>query len=70
MIIRKFTQGTRTPRGSKVVSILASIIHTCKLRGIKTIGYFKEVIFNARNGAKLPAIFENWANGVNIYNSD
>lgn len=56
VIIRKFTQGTRTPRGSKVVSILASIIHTCKLRGVKTIGYLKEVIINARNGETISAI--------------
>ena len=54
VIIRKITQGTRSPIGSKALSILASIIATCRLRAVKTIDFVKNTIVSARSGNPLP----------------
>ena len=58
VIIRKITQGTRTPIGSKSLSILASVIATCRLRAIKTIDFIKDVVVSARDGNPLPVLPE------------
>lgn len=52
VIVRKLTQGTRTAAGSRSLTILASIIATCKLRGLKVLGELKIILTAARSGEK------------------
>lgn len=58
VIIRKITQGTRSPIGSKSLSILASIIATCRLRAVSTIEFMKDIVVSARSGSPLPILPE------------
>lgn len=50
VIARQVSHGTRTPEGSRAVAILASIIETCRLRGVKTWDYLVQVIAKRRRG--------------------
>ncbi len=54
VIVRKITQGTRTPIGSKTTAILASIIATCKLRQTNIIDFVQGTITAARRGTQMP----------------
>jgi transposase len=51
VIIRKITQGARSPAGSKSLSILASIIATCRLRAVSTIEFMKDIVVLTRSEA-------------------
>lgn len=53
VIIRKLTQGTRTAAGSRALTILASVIATCKLRRIKILSELKALLAAARNGEEV-----------------
>jgi len=66
VILRKLSLGTRTPVGSRVVALLASVIDTCRQRG-----HARGAISNApsrpprRTAPRSPAA----AGGVNGYDS-
>jgi transposase len=53
VIVRKLTQGTRTAAGSRALTILASVIATYKLRGLKTLRELKVLLDAARSGEKV-----------------
>jgi len=53
VIIRRLSQGTRTPIGSIALTSLASIIETCKLRGKKILEFLTDLIRFARIGQEL-----------------
>jgi transposase len=58
VIARQISHGTRTAEGSQAVAVLASIIETCRLRGVKTWDYLTQVIAARRRGKEplpLPA---------------
>lgn len=50
VIARRISYGTRTPEGSRAVAILASIVETGRLRGIKIWDYLTQVIAAGRRG--------------------
>lgn len=50
VIARQISHGTRTAEGSQAVAVLASIIETCRLRGVKTWDYLTQVIAARRRG--------------------
>lgn len=50
VILRRLTQGTRTPLGSMVQGILASMIETAKRRGKNCLTLMADVIKKARLG--------------------
>jgi hypothetical protein len=52
VILRKLSLGTRTPVGSRVVALLASVIDTCRQRGHAPWRYLERAI--ADRGAGLP----------------
>jgi transposase len=59
VIARQISHGTRTADGSQAVAVLASIIETCRLRGVKTWDYLTQVIATRRRGEEplpLPAV--------------
>jgi len=59
VIARRISYGTRTPVGTKVFTILASVIETCRLRKTSPLQFLTQVISEARLGLpvqKLPTI--------------
>ncbi len=52
VIARLLSHGTRTPEGSQAVAVLASIIETCRKRGVDTWLYLARVIAARRKGEK------------------
>ena len=52
VILRKLSLGTRTPVGSRVVALLASVIDTCRQRGHTPWRYLERAIADRR--AELP----------------
>jgi transposase len=54
VILRKICNGTRTEAGSRVFTILASVIETCRKRQHSPWRYLQTVIANRRAG--LPAL--------------
>ncbi|MBF0154936.1 MAG: IS66 family transposase [Magnetococcales bacterium] len=50
VIARQISHGTRTEEGSRAVAILASVIETGRLRGIKIWDYLTQVIMARRRG--------------------
>lgn len=48
VIVRRLTQGTRSPAGSTALAILASIIETCKLKRIGVFKFLRTAISMAR----------------------
>jgi transposase len=58
VIARRISQGTRTEQGSRAFALLASVIETCRKRGILPWPYLAQVIAERRKGnpaPKLPA---------------
>lgn len=53
VILRKLTLGTRTPVGSRVVALLASVIDTCRQRGHTPWRYLERAIADRRAGLPL-----------------
>jgi hypothetical protein len=53
VILRKLSLGTRTPVGSRVVALLASIIDTCRQRGHAPWRYLERAIADRRAGLPL-----------------
>jgi len=56
VILRKITQGTRSPQGSRALALFASIITTCRLRGHSPLLYIRDVIRLRRQGLDAPKI--------------
>ena len=50
VILRKISFGTRTPQGTRVFALLASVIETCRKRGISPWDYLANVISQRRRG--------------------
>ncbi len=55
VILRKLSLGTRTPVGSRVVALLASVIDTCRQRGHSPWRYLERAIADRRAGQPLAA---------------
>ena len=53
VIARKLSLGTRTPVGSRVVALLASVIDTCRQRGHAPWRYLERAIADRRAGLPL-----------------
>ena len=56
VIARKISYGTRTEQGSRAYTLLASVIDTCRQRGISPWPYIAEVIAERRKGNVAPPI--------------
>jgi len=56
VIARRISHGTRTPEGSRVLGILASVIETCRARGILPWPYLASVIAQRRQGHSAPPL--------------
>ena len=56
VISRKISYGTRTPQGSKAFTLLASVIDTCRQRGVSPWPYIAQVIAMRRNGLNPPPL--------------
>lgn len=56
VIWRRISYGTRTPAGSRSVSLLASIFDTCRLRGVSATEFLASAIHAARLGLPTPAL--------------
>ena len=56
VISRRISYGTRTPAGSRVFTILASVFGTCRLRNVAPLQFIGEVIAAARLGKPLPKL--------------
>ena len=56
VIARLISQGTRTPPGSRVFSILASVIATCRIRKLLPWPYLASVIAERRQGNPAPPL--------------
>ena len=56
VILRKLSLGTRTPVGSRVVALLASIIDTCRQRGLSPWTYIAKVLGERRQGNPAPPL--------------
>ena len=53
VILRQLSSGTRTPVGSRVVALLASVIDTCRQRGHAPWRYLERAIADRRAGLPL-----------------
>jgi hypothetical protein len=56
VIARKISYGTRTPQGSRALTLLASVIETCRQRQISPWPYLAEVIAARRKGNPAPPL--------------
>ena len=56
VIARLISHGTRTPEGSRTFGILASVIETCRIRGILPWPYLASVIAARRRGEIVPPL--------------
>ncbi len=56
VILRKLSYGTRTEQGSRVFALLASVIETCRKRGILPWPYLAKVIAARRKGLPVPPL--------------
>ncbi len=56
VIARKISYGTRTKQGSHAYTALASVIDTCRQRGISPWPYIAEVIVERRKGNPAPPL--------------
>lgn len=56
VILRKISYGTKTPQGSRIFAILASVIETCRLRGRSPWRYLEAVIAAGRAGSPVPPL--------------
>ncbi|MBF0151871.1 MAG: hypothetical protein HQL84_17780, partial [Magnetococcales bacterium] len=53
VIARLISHGTRTPEGSHTLGVLASVIETCRVRGISPWPYLASVIAAGRCGKEI-----------------
>jgi hypothetical protein len=56
VIARKISQGTRTAQGSRAFTLLASVIETCRQRGVSPWPYLAQVIAARRKGQAAPPL--------------
>ena len=56
VILRKISQGTRSPQGSRALALFASVITTCRLRGHSPLLYIRDVIRLRRKGEDVPRL--------------
>jgi IS1 family transposase len=56
VILRKISQGTRSPQGSRALALFASVITTCRLRGHSPLLYIRDVIRLRRKGEDAPRL--------------
>lgn len=56
VIARRISHGTRTPEGSRALGLLASVIETCRKRGILPWPYLAQVIAERRKGNPVPPL--------------
>ncbi len=58
VISRKISYGTRTKQGSRAYTILASVIDTCRQRGVSPWDYIAQVIRERRKNNPVPPLPE------------
>ena len=56
VIARKISHGTRTKQGSRSLTLLASVIETCRQRQVSPWPYLAEVIAQRRQGNSVPPL--------------
>ena len=56
VIARLISHGTRTAEGSRVLSVLASVIETCRKRNVSPWDYLAKVIEERRKGNPVPPL--------------
>lgn len=56
VLLRKICYGSRSAKGTKVFTLLASIIDTCRLRRVNSMHFLAEAILSARKCMPLPMI--------------
>ena len=56
VIDRRLSHGTRTPEGTRSLTLLASVIETCRIRGAPLWEFLTNVIGAARKGLELPCL--------------
>jgi transposase len=56
VILRRITQGTRSPVGSLALTTVASVVETCRLRNASPLRYLQSVIEAARKGIEIPPL--------------
>ena len=56
VIARRITQGTRTAQGSRTVAILASVIETCRKRGLSPWDFIAEAVTERRRAQPAPQL--------------
>lgn len=56
VIARRISYGTRNKQGSRAFTLLASVIETCRRRGIPTWLYLANVIEKRRKGETVPSL--------------
>jgi hypothetical protein len=58
VLSRRISQGTRTEQGSLAFTVLASVIETCRRRGVAPWPYLADVIRERRKGEQAPTLPE------------
>ena len=56
VIARRISHGTRTPQGTHAFSLLASVIETCRQRGVSPWPYLAAVVSQRRKDLPAPAL--------------
>lgn len=56
VILRRISHGTRTDQGSRAFAVLASVIDTCRKRGVSPWPYLAEALRLRRQGLPAPAL--------------
>ena len=56
VISRRISFGTRTPQGTRVFALLASVIETCRKRQVPPWLYIAEVVAKRRKGGPAPPL--------------
>jgi len=56
VIARRIGMGTRTPQGTRVFALLASVIETCRKRNVSPWPYLAEVLRQRRKGLPAPPL--------------
>ena len=56
VIARRIGMGTRTPQGTRVFALLASVIETCRKRNVSPWPYLTEVLRQRRKGLPAPPL--------------
>ncbi len=56
VIARRISHGTRTPQGTHAFSLLASVIETCRQRGVSPWPYLADVVRQRRKNLTAPSL--------------